>query len=345
MLTNASDALDRSILALLGDDGRLPSLEIARRLGVSEKTIRLRIARLMRDHGMRVTATLNGSDRRTRMLFLVHTAPGRRFEVAESLARMGHVERVFATTGAFDLILEASFATDADALEFLVREVERVDGVNSCQSVHLIKEVVPGASSPALSRHPDTDRLDFRKFVALAARATREGEVLKLGAEAALSVCGADRSLVSTLEISDALVATGRVGEVGAPLVRMTESYGHGLSDDYVQEVVARVNEGKSRGVTLRVVESGLHVFVEDALIDPLFEGLHDLARAQGYRSLLAVPMYRDDRVIGSVNLYYDQPRKVTEDEIAVAQAFADQLSLALARVRQPSEIRVEGSG
>lgn len=190
-----------------------------------------------------------------------------------------------------------------------------------------------------------TDLPNFRQFVALAARATRVDDVLKLGADAALSVCGADRSLVSTLEISGAPIATGHVAEVGAPLVRMTGSYGRGLSDDYVQEVVDRVNEGKSRGVTYRVVESGLHVFVEDALTDPLFDGLHDLVRAQGYRSLLAVPMYRDDRVIGSVNLYYDQTRQVSEDEIAVAQAFADQLSLALSRVRQPSDGLADGSG
>jgi GAF domain-containing protein len=108
------------------------------------------------------------------------------------------------------------------------------------------------------------------------------------------------------------------------------------LSDDYGKRRV-RVSEGVTRGVTYRVVESGLHVFVEDALSDPLFTGLYDLVRAQGYRSLLAVPMYREDRVIGSVNLYYDVPRKVSENEIAVAQAFADQLSLALSRVRRSS--------
>lgn len=339
MLTNVSNELDRSILRLLEVDGRLPSLEIARRLGVSEKTIRLRVARLMRDHGMRVVATVSANDRQTRMLFLVHTEAGRRFEVAESLARTPQVQRVFATTGAFELVVEASFTTDADALEFLVREVERVDGVSSCQSVHLIKEVVPGALPPALSRESGTDVLDFGRFVALAARATREEEVLQLGADAALSVCGADRSLVSTLEISHDPVATTQPLQNGSPLVRMTRSFGRGLTDDYVKEVVVRVNERKSRGVTYRVVETGLHVFVEDALIDPLFEGLYDLVRSEGYRSLLAVPMYREERVFGSVNLYYNQRRKVSSDEIAVAQAFADQLSLALSRVtRTPDD-------
>ncbi|MBA2708928.1 MAG: Lrp/AsnC family transcriptional regulator, partial [Gemmatimonadaceae bacterium] len=211
-MTDVSDTLDRSILTLLANDGRLANLEMARRLGVSEKTIRLRITRLVRDHGMRVVATLGNGERPTRMLFLVHTVPGRRFEVAERLVCMDAVQRVFATTGAFDLVVEAAFSTDAHALEFLVREVEAVDGVTSCQSVHLIKEVVRGGpAATGLSRAEDANRLDFGRFISLAARATSEDELLRLGAEAALWLCGADRSLVSMFDGSDTPVATGNV--------------------------------------------------------------------------------------------------------------------------------------
>jgi GAF domain-containing protein len=334
MATNVTDTLDQSILSLLQGDGRLASLEIARRLGVSEKTIRTRIARLTREHGMRVVATLSSSDRRTRMLFLVHTRPGSRFEVAARLARLTAVQRVFATTGAFDLVVEGTFQTDADALEFLVRDVEAIDGVDACESVHLIKEVLPD-ESPTKDGRPGNGHaaLDFRRFVALAARAATEEELLALGAEAALSICGADRSLVSMLEIGDAVFPTGRSGSVGTRVVRMTASHGCGLRDEYIREDIRRVNEGKTRGVSYRVVESGLHVFIEDALADPLMSGLHDLVRAEGYRSFLAVPMFREGRVIGTINLYYDQPRHLPDDEIAVAQALADQLSSSLARV------------
>ncbi len=334
MATNVSDALDQSILGLLQDDGRLASLEIARRLGVSEKTIRTRITRLTREHGMRVVATLNSSERQSRMLFLVHTQPGCRFDVADRLARLAEVRRVFATTGAFDLVVEATFLTDADALEFLVREVEAIGGVAACESVHLIKEVLPGESPTTAGRSGKAGAdLDFRRFVALAARAATEEELLVLGAEAALSVCGADRSLVSMLEIHDAVAPAGRAAGGLSPLVRMTASHGCGLRDEYVGEVVRRVNEGKSRGVSYRVVESGLHVAIEDVLTDPLMSGLHDLVRAEGFRSFIAVPMFREGRVIGTLNLYYDQRRQLADDEIAVAQAFADQLSSSLARV------------
>ena len=131
-------------------------------------------------------------------------------------------------------------------------------------------------------------------------------------------------------------MTNGRDQNSGPRQFRISASRGHGLAEKYVEEVVQRINVGTSRGVSSRVVESGLRVFVEDALTDPLLNGLHELVKEEGYRSLLAVPMYHGGRVIGSVNLYYDKVRRATDDEVAVAQAFADQVALALARLQSP---------
>ena len=138
------------------------------------------------------------------------------------------------------------------------------------------------------------------------------------------------------LVIEEPPVTNGRDQNSGPRQFRISASRGHGLAEKYVEEVVQRINVGTSRGVSSRVVESGLHVFVEDALTDPLLNGLHELVKEEGYRSLLAVPMYHGGRVIGSVNLYYDKVRRTTDDEVAVAQAFADQVALALARLQSP---------
>lgn len=333
MASKPLDTLDQSIVTLLQLDGRLPSLEIARRLNVSEKTVRTRIARLTQEQGMRVVATLNGLDHRTRMLFLVHTAPGCRFEVAEQLARFEDVQRVYATTGAFDLVVEGAFLTDADALEFLVHDVESVEGVDSCESVHLIKEILRTPPSPAGAADANMGSdLDFRRFAALAARAENVDDLLKLVAEAARSVCQADRALISLFEIRSSPLAAGRLGTMEPAEIRVSHTEGSLLSDRYVQEVIRRVNAGIARGVSYRVAESGLHVFVEDALTDPLMEGLRDLVVEEGYSSLMAVPVFDSSRVVGNLNLYYNKPRHLTGDDIAVAQAFADQVGLAVSR-------------
>ncbi len=53
------DRLDREILACLREDGRMANSEIARRLGVGEKTIRRRLQRLTDERGRKVIVPAN----------------------------------------------------------------------------------------------------------------------------------------------------------------------------------------------------------------------------------------------------------------------------------------------
>src|SRR5262249_13162418 len=55
------DDIDRGIATLLRRDGRLSSLEIARKLNVSDRTVRHRLARLTKRHGMRVAVLFGES--------------------------------------------------------------------------------------------------------------------------------------------------------------------------------------------------------------------------------------------------------------------------------------------
>lgn len=332
-VTRLSDELDRAIVGLLEHDGRLPSLEIARRLGVSEKTVRTLIGRLVQLHGMRIVANLDGPVTRTGMLFFVHTEAGRRFDVAERMARLPHVDHVYLTTGAFDMVIQASFASDSDALEFLVREVEGAEGVRTVQSSHLIKEVVAGEDGleppSGSARTLGAPWQAIQRFVIDAAQAASVPEVLELACESALAALLCDRVLVT-------LFAEAGTPGSGVQLhrPRLTGGYSavRNLTNEYVDEVTDRVDHAGVSGVSLRVVETGLHVFVEDALVDPMFEGLYDLVKGAGYRSLLALPLFHGDEVIGALNLYYDKIHRPNEDEIATAQALADQVALAATR-------------
>ncbi|MFN3338012.1 MAG: Lrp/AsnC family transcriptional regulator, partial [Thermomicrobium sp.] len=95
------DDLDRSIIRLLQEDSRMPSAEIARRLGVAERTVRARINRLVQDGVVKLVAIVNpgalGYDV-TADIFL-EVEPGRLEEVAEQLVAMEEVAYVGLTTG------------------------------------------------------------------------------------------------------------------------------------------------------------------------------------------------------------------------------------------------------
>ena len=58
-----------------------------------------------------------------------------------------------------------------------------------------------------------------------------------------------------------------------------------------------------------------------------------DIARIGSARTLLAVPLIRDERVLGVIALTRSQRRAFSDDEIALVRTFADQAAIAIANV------------
>lgn len=317
-----TDDLDRAIVRLLEIDGRLPNLEIARRLGVSEATVRKRIARLMARDGLRVTASIGSAMRRTEMLFLIQTEAGQRLAVAERLAALPCVFHVALTSGTADVVVRAAFTTDAEALDFLVAEVEGSDGVRAVQTLHVLKNLIPAKTDGHTAPQERTGRAALEAFVLEAARAADAGAVLELALEAAHTGFGADRVAVYLLQ-----PGTGR----------LIHAASRGLSTEYLAAIQTRV--GPRTGVGLRVVETRVHLYVEDARSDPLMAGIRDLVLQEGYRTLLFLPMRYGAELTGMLGLYQDTVRRFSDEELALAQALADQLAIALAHVQgQPAQ-------
>ena len=327
-----TDDLDRSIVRLLEEDGRLPNLEIARRLGVSESTVRKRIARLMRQNGMRITASLDGaSASQTDMLFLINTEAGCRVAVAERLASLSEVQYVALTTGGYDVVARAAFRSDADALDFLVRQVEGTEGVRVVQTNHVLKNLKMPASSlpvtaPAAVEPARAAALDA--FVQDAARAPELTTVLELACETARTGLSADR-------VGIFLLTDRRTN-------RPVHHASRGLSPEYISAISARITP--EIGVGIRVANRHVHIYLEDAASSPLMEGVHDLVRAEGYRSLLFLPLLYGAELIGTLSLYTDTVRRYSDDEIALAQAFADQLAIAVLRTTGGAALSTPGA-
>src|SRR5215469_7515322 len=71
---------------------------------------------------------------------------------------------------------------------------------------------------------------------------------------------------------------------------------------------------------------------VEDVLADPEYP--HELARAGGWRSMLAVPMLREGNPIGAICVMRGQPGPFSETHIKLFRTFADQAVIAIGNVR-----------
>jgi DNA-binding Lrp family transcriptional regulator len=290
------DALDTLIYGLLAEDGRMSNLDVAARVGVSEKTVRQRIRRLVERDGMRVVAVMDLGAPPSRIFVLVRVEPGQRLAVAGRLASMPRVDEVHLTTGAYELVVLASFGSDSEALE-LLRHVEQVPGVGEALSTHVV-ETITGGTAARLDR--------FEQFDEQAAAAGSVAELLDLACDAATAVLGADRVHVSA--------AT-------PPTMRW-----RGLSSRYVEGILAR---SRDEGVVLPgIVEHNQHVFAADARTDALFRSAADLVLSEGFRSWMGMPVAGG----GTLCLYWDDVIAYRDELVVQSQRLADTLGSHLPR-------------
>ena len=155
------DTLDRSIVALLQEDGRMRYTTIAKALDVTEGTVRNRVARLLEEKAIQIIGVLDPH----RMGFNapaiigVSIQPPLLEKAAAEIAAMQEVSYLIMVAGEYDLIVEV-FCRDREHLAaFLKDHLLQVAGVQRAQTsfiLHTYKvahgaKVVMTQSEPAVS--------------------------------------------------------------------------------------------------------------------------------------------------------------------------------------------------
>jgi Lrp/AsnC family transcriptional regulator for asnA, asnC and gidA len=124
------DDIDRRIIAILEQDGRRPYTAIAREVGVSEGTARVRVAALQDRGILRIVALCAPTTvglQGVRLLISVRRLSPR--SVARSLAELPATNHVSLVSGTHDIYIEATCRDIDQAVEFL-DQVRRVPGVD-----------------------------------------------------------------------------------------------------------------------------------------------------------------------------------------------------------------------
>src|SRR5262245_19835344 len=95
-----------------------------------------------------------------------------------------------------------------------------------------------------------------------------------------------------------------------------------------------------SRGIaTGRAILDKTSAYIPDVFEDSEYP-LPTMASAIGYRSILSVPMLRDDRPLGVITITAAQPRVFSPKLIALLQTFADQAVIAIENARLFEEVQ-----
>ncbi len=134
------DELDRNIIGLLGADARTSVATLARKTRVARSTIQARLERL-ETTGMIAGYTLKlgeaAKEGRLRASVLVTIEPRAQAGILIRLKSIPEVERVFTTSGRFDLLMQIA-APNTRALDEVLDQIGGLTGVRSSESlIHL----------------------------------------------------------------------------------------------------------------------------------------------------------------------------------------------------------------
>jgi DNA-binding Lrp family transcriptional regulator len=134
------DELDRNIVGLLGADARMSIATLARRLKVARSTIQARLERL-ETSGVIVGYTIKLGEQaregRLRASVLLTVEPRAQANILTRLKAISEVERVFTTSGRFDLLLQIA-APSTTLLDQVLDQIGAMTGVRSSESlIHL----------------------------------------------------------------------------------------------------------------------------------------------------------------------------------------------------------------
>ena len=130
------DATDRALLALLRDDSRTPTAELARKLGLSRTTVQSRMERLQGRHvitGFTVTVPDELEAGLVRAHVLITLAPKRSGAIEAALRKIAEVRVLHSVSGPFDLIAIVAAASIGE-LDALIDRIGGLDGVERTTS-------------------------------------------------------------------------------------------------------------------------------------------------------------------------------------------------------------------
>jgi Lrp/AsnC family transcriptional regulator for asnA, asnC and gidA len=128
---SAIDEIDQRIIEALQQDGRRPFTKIAADLGISEASVRQRVAHLINTHVMQIVAITNPIKLGFSLAGMIgiRVEGERLLEVAQEIAAFDEVIYLIICTGRFDLLAEVVCRDNDHFLSFLTDKLYKVQGV------------------------------------------------------------------------------------------------------------------------------------------------------------------------------------------------------------------------
>ncbi|SNT19956.1 Lrp/AsnC family transcriptional regulator [Tropicimonas sediminicola] len=137
------DDLDRSLIAILREDGRAPVSKLATILGVSRATVQNRLDRLLESGavlGFTIRARQDRADGGVRAIMMIEVTGQSTTAVIRRLRGIPELLQLHSTNGKWDLVAELGAASLTD-FDRVLREVRGVEGITNSETSILLSSV------------------------------------------------------------------------------------------------------------------------------------------------------------------------------------------------------------
>lgn len=132
------DELDYQIADMLDKNSRASNREIARRIGVSEKTVRIRINRMIENGNLKIAAMINVENMPDVFLAVCSIRLQNNLidieDCISEIQEMPEVLSVMSVTGRYDLIAIIVVNSKMMLTEILTKKIGKMEGINTLET-------------------------------------------------------------------------------------------------------------------------------------------------------------------------------------------------------------------
>ena len=130
------DSLDKQLIQLLHKDGRQSSEALAKQLKVSSATVRRRVRKLIQDEVVRIVAVADPAQVGLPLSVVIglDVTHDKLESVMQMLANQTEIAWLATTTGRFDVMAIARFASTDELYKFMQSELANMEGLRDSET-------------------------------------------------------------------------------------------------------------------------------------------------------------------------------------------------------------------